>query len=124
MKGPPILNKRLGGPDWGPIQFVGLVNGGNRVKCDGMARRLFAVFCLEANGLPPEPKPDGAVWPIIIAHLPTGMRVAEARHGAQGYRIGDALLDIEEFGLPLDVAALEGRAEDIARLINENGGLF
>lgn len=122
MKGPPILNPKPAGPTWSPREFVGVADGGRHVRCDGMARRVFVVFAMEANGLtPPE---DQADWPVLVAHLPTGFRIASAKHGAQGFRIGDALLEIEEFGLPLNVAALESRAEDIATLITKNGGLF
>lgn len=113
------LNPHDGGPDWAPMSCLGRMGPGEAQHFDGMAKGCFAVVCPEAMGY----HLASGREPVFILHIPTGMEFGGGfKHGAQAYRVCDALLDrFPEFCRPVDMEGLAKREAEIIAVMRENG---
>ena len=115
------LNRELAGPAWGPHDFRGLFRHGRAATVEsvsGYARRCFAVFCPEALGI----KPDDPARPVLIVYLPIGQMIGPGcRHGAQAFRLCDALL----YGFPefeaVNMAGITKRTPEVVEVMRKHG---
>lgn len=114
---PAIINPNDGGPDWAPMCFRGQTDSHGIREMIGMAKRWFCVFCPEALGYDTSRKRR----PITVVHLPTGLAIAECKHGAQAYRLCEDLFGIREFSRPFNESGLQSRVDDIERIYREHG---